>query len=472
MNIVFLTQVSGFLKPFAWVMGVILDAIYKFVGLFGSHNIALCIFLFTFVIKMLMLPLTIKQQKYTRLSSKMSPELKKIQDKYKGKKDEESLRRQNAETQELYAKYGTSPVGGCLPLLISLPIMFALYRVIYAIPAYVTEIGNWYGQIADAVSNISGHADAVTAFISENSLKITSNLSTYAVGSEQYRNSLIDILAKFSTENWDSFFNTAAFSGLKETISASGESLSTVVDHIINAHNMFGLSILDTPTWKPVSKIPSLIIPVLAVVTQMIQTRVAMSNNSQPQKSTDDNPMANSMKSMNTIMPIMSGVFCLMLPIGVGVYWIASALFTILQTIFINRYLDKTDLDEMIEKNVEKANKKKESLGVTYGNQMAGVAKTSTRSYSNDDSYDNTAYKKNNKKKSVSGGDYKRSSVSYKASSIAANANLLARNNEARTESKREDKPNNTENTTDSETTQNVDAENANTPIKNTNTEN
>ena len=103
---------------------------------------------------------------------------------------------------------------------------------------------------------------------------------------------------------------------------------------------------------------------------------------------------------------------------------------------------------------------------------MAGVAKTSTRSYSNDDSYDNTAYKKNNKKKSVSGGDYKRSSVSYKASSIAANANLLARNNEARTESKREDKPNNTENTTDSETTQNVDAENANTPIKNTNTEN
>ncbi len=473
MNIVFLTQVSGFLKPFAWVMGVILDAIYKFVGLFGSHNIALCIFLFTFVIKMLMLPLTIKQQKYTRLSSKMSPELKKIQDKYKGKKDEESLRRQNAETQELYAKYGTSPVGGCLPLLISLPIMFALYRVIYAIPAYVTEIGNWYGQIADAVSNISGHADAVTSFISENSLKIANNLSTYAPGSEQYRNSLIDILAKFSTENWDSFFNTAAFGSLKNALTSSGESLSGVVDHIINAHNLFGLSILDTPTWKPVSKIPSLIIPVLAVVTQMIQTRVAMANNTQPQKSTDDNPMANSMKSMNTIMPIMSGVFCLMLPIGVGIYWIASALFTILQTIFINRYLDKTDIDEMIEKNVEKVNKKKESLGVTYGNQMAGVAKTSTKSYSNDDSYDNTAYKKNNKKKgSVSGGDYKRSSVSYKASSIAANANLLARNNEAKTETKREEKSNNIENLSGSETAGNTDADNANTPAKDVNADN
>ena len=418
MNILFLTQVSGFLKPFAWIMGVILDAIYKFVGLFGSHNIALCIFIFTFVIKMLMLPLTIKQQKYTRLSSKMSPELKKIQEKYKGKRDEESMRRQNAETQELYAKYGTSPVGGCLPLLISLPIMFALYRVIYAIPAYVTEVGNWYGSIADAVTNISGHADSITTFITENQLKISSNLATYAVGSTEYRNSLIDILAKFSTANWDAFFAVDKFSSLKAGLSAT-------VDSIINAHNLFGLSILDTPTYK---NIPSLIIPVLAVVTQMLQTRISMANTNTQQANDKDNPMANSMKSMNTIMPIMSGVFCLMLPIGVGVYWIASAVFTILQTVFINRYLDKTDIDEMIEKNVEKVNKKKESLGVSYGNQMAEVAKTSTRSYTNDAAYDNTAYKKNNKRKSVSGGDYKRSTVSYKASSIAANANLLGRN--------------------------------------------
>ena len=432
MNIVFLTQVSGFLKPFAWVMGVILDAIYKFVGLFGSHNLALVIFIFTFVIKMLMLPLTIKQQKYTRLSSKMSPELKKIQDKYKGKRDEESMRRQNAETQELYAKYGTSPVGGCLPLLISLPIMFALYRVIYAIPAYVTEVGNWYGSIADAIKNISGHSDFISEFISENGIKVTNSLSTFAVDSVEYKNSLIDILAKFSTANWQAFFESAHFSSLQG-------SLQSTVDSIINAHSLFGLSILDTPSYH---NIPSLIIPVLAVVTQMLQTRIAMSNNNaaQNQKANDDNPMANSMKSMNTIMPIMSGVFCLMLPIGVGVYWIASAIFTILQTIFINRYLDKTDIDEMIEKNVEKANKKKESLGVSYGNQMAGVAKTATKVYSTDDNFDNTAYKKNNKRKSVSGGDYKRSSVSYSASSIAANANLLARGADLQPEKKPEDK--------------------------------
>ncbi len=423
MNILFLTQVSGFLKPFAFIMGVILDAIYKFVGLFGSHNIALCIFIFTFVIKMLMLPLTVKQQKYTRLSSKMSPELKKIQDKYKGKRDEESMRRQNAETQELYAKYGTSPVGGCLPLLISLPIMFALYRVIYAIPAYVTEVGSWYGAIADAVSGVSGHADAIKTFITDNNISITANvterLSTYVAGTTDYRNTLIDIFAKFSTANWDSFFATSSFSSLNAGLKAT-------VDNIIKAHNLFGLSILDTPNYH---NIPSLIIPVLAVVTQMLQTRIAMANSNNQQANDSDNPMAGSMKSMNTIMPIMSGVFCLMLPIGVGIYWIASAVFTILQTIFINKYLDKTDIDEMIEKNIEKANKKKESLGVSYGNQMAEVAKTTTKTIASED-YDNTAYKKNSRKRSASGAgsDYKRSTVSYSASSIAANANLILNN--------------------------------------------
>ena len=408
-------------------MGVILDAIYKFVGLFGIHNLALCIFLFTFVVKMLMLPLTIKQQKFTRLSSKMNPELTKIQEKYKGKKDEESMRRQQAETQEVYAKYGTNPMGGCLPLLISLPIMFALYRVIYAIPAYVGEVGDWYRTIAAAIiDKVPGHADAISAFITDNSLRVTNNLATYAQGSTEYTNSLVDILAKFSKANWEAFFqNGSAFSAIKETCAGS-------VQSIISANNLFGLNILDTPNFKVIG---SLLIPVLAVVTQMIQTKLMTAN--QPQKKKDDSPMAGSMNTMNTIMPIMSGVFCLMLPIGVGIYWIASALFTILQTIFINRYLDKTDLDAMIEKNVEKANKRKEKLGVVYDNKMAEVAKKSTKTYDNT-AYDNTEYKKNNKRKSASGADYQRSTVSYSAKSIAANANLLMARANAKEEAKAE----------------------------------
>ena len=432
MQTVFLTQVQGILKPIAWVLGNILNAIYNFVELFGIENIALCIVLFTFVVKMLMLPLTIKQQKFTKLQSKMSPELTKIQQKYKGKKDEESLRRQQSETQAVYAKYGASPMGGCLPLLISLPIMFALYRVIYAIPAYVTDVGGLYGSIADKLQGISGYKNTLIGFITQNSLVLSqqSGCSSTVIDLSIYqdvpREYLIDLFSKFNPANWDAFFDVDLFSSIKEaalSINGSSMSVSEVVDKIVSVNGLFGLSILDRPEIKSIS----VVIPVLAVISQFIQGKLQSAVNANKKTNTDD-PAQQTTKMMTTIMPIMSGAFCLMLPIGVGIYWIASAIFTIIQTLFINKYLDKVNVDEMLEKSKEKNIKRQEKLGVSYDNKMAEVAKTKGLNYNNSsEEYDNTSYKKNSSKKSKqAGADYKRSNVSYSSKSIAANANLLA----------------------------------------------
>ena len=432
MQTVFLTQVQGILKPIAWVLGNILNAIYNFVELFGIENIALCIVLFTFVVKMLMLPLTIKQQKFTKLQSKMSPELTKIQQKYKGKKDEESLRRQQSETQAVYAKYGASPMGGCLPLLISLPIMFALYRVIYAIPAYVTDVGGLYGSIADKLQGISGYKNTLIDFITQNSLVLSqqSGCSSTVIDLSIYqdvpREYLIDLFSKFNPANWDAFFDIDLFSSIKEaaiSINGSSMSVSEVVDKIVSVNGLFGLSILDRPEIKSIS----VVIPVLAVISQFIQGKLQSAVNANKKTNTDD-PAQQTTKMMTTIMPIMSGAFCLMLPIGVGIYWIASAIFTIIQTLFINKYLDKVNVDEMLEKSKEKNIKRQEKLGVSYDNKMAEVAKTKGLNYNNSsEEYDNTSYKKNsNKKSKQAGADYKRSNVSYSSKSIAANANLLA----------------------------------------------
>ncbi|MBR4343648.1 MAG: YidC/Oxa1 family membrane protein insertase [Lachnospiraceae bacterium] len=364
LQIVFLTQVSGVLKPIAWVLGAILNAIYNFISLFGIENIALCIILFTFVVKMLMLPLTIKQQKFTKLSSKMNPELTKIQQKYKGKKDEESLHRQQAETQAVYAKYGASPMGGCLPLLISLPIMFALYRIIYAIPAYVTDVGNLYGTVADKLQSIAGYKDSLLTFMSENSLVIShvSGCSSDVVDLTIYetvpREYIIDLFTKFNPTNWDSFFNYSAFDSLKTATVTGFEGLSTVpdvVDKIKSINSLFGLSILDTPKWNSVS----VVIPILAVVSQFIQGKLQTAVNTG--KKASDDPAQQTSKMMSTIMPIMSGAFCLMLPIGVGVYWIASAVFTIIQTLFINKYLDKVNVDDMLERIRKRTRKSRKS---------------------------------------------------------------------------------------------------------------
>jgi len=453
---VFLTQVSGVLKPIAWVLGEILNAIYNFISLFGIENIALCIILFTFVVKMLMLPLTIKQQKFTKLSSKMNPELTKIQQKYKGKKDEESLRRQQAETQAVYSKYGASPMGGCLPLLISLPIMFALYRIIYSIPAYVTDIGNLYGAVADQLKAISGfNTQQLIDFMTENSLVLSQSSGCSAevidlsVYSDIPRTYLIDLFTKFTPANWESLFNFEAFKSLENAhvVVEGFEGINIVpdvVEKIKSINGLFGLSILDTPKWNSIS----VVIPILAVATQFLQGKLQTAAN--PSKKASDDPAQQTSKMMSTIMPIMSGAFCLMLPIGVGVYWIASAVFTIIQTLFINKYLDKVNVDDMLEKNKEKNIKRQEKLGVSYDNKMAEVAKTKGLNYDNSsDKYDNTGYKKNSsgKKKAKAGSDYQRSNVSYSSKSIAANANLLSGRSQVKKEENVSESGNNSEET-------------------------
>ena len=142
MTTIILTQYSGsILGPIARFLGWIMNWIYLFLSnVFGIENIGLTIIGLTILIYMCMLPMTIKQQKFSKLQQKMQPEIKAIQEKYKGRRDQESQMAMNEETQALYAKYGISPTGTCLPLLLQMPVFFALYRVIYNVPAYVSSV--------------------------------------------------------------------------------------------------------------------------------------------------------------------------------------------------------------------------------------------------------------------------------------------------------------------------------------------
>ena len=154
-----LTKAGSILGPIATVLGYIMDILFRFTDIFGIFNVGLCIILFTIVMKTLMIPLTIKQQKTTKLMSVMNPEIQAIQKKYKGKTDNESLQRQNVEVQAVYEKYGTSMTGGCLPLLIQMPILFALYRVIYNIPAYVPSVRVYFDNVVIPLMGQAGYAE-------------------------------------------------------------------------------------------------------------------------------------------------------------------------------------------------------------------------------------------------------------------------------------------------------------------------
>ena len=109
MDFLVLTKTGGMiLGPIALVLGVIMDFLFRITSSVGILNIGLCIILFTLVVKILMFPLTIKQQKSSKLMAVMQPELQAIQNKYKGKTDNDSMMRMNVETKAVYEKYGTS----------------------------------------------------------------------------------------------------------------------------------------------------------------------------------------------------------------------------------------------------------------------------------------------------------------------------------------------------------------------------
>ena len=121
------------------------------------------------------------------------------------------------------------------------------------------------------------------------------------------------------------------------------------------------------------------LIPILSAVTQWISTKLlSTASTASTSKNGQQDTMANTMKTMNTVMPIMSAVFCLTLPVGMGIYWIAGAVVRCVQQLIINKKIDKIDLDELVKKNLEKANKKREKQGLPP-QKISNTAKLNTK---------------------------------------------------------------------------------------------
>lgn len=345
---IFLTQETGFLKPIAWVLGKIMEGLFHLLklvmGWFSLDNlpyiIGFCVILFTIVVKLILLPLTIKQQRFSKLSNMMNPEIQAIQAKYKDKKDNESVMKMNAETKAVYEKYGTSPTGGCLTMLIQLPIMFALYRVIYKIPGYIKYIGDMYRGIADKVMGVDGYAQKLV------DLKLASKVESVDTANE-----LIDRMYTFSNTQWDT---------LKENFSVVADNFSDSIDKLSDMTGFFGISLTQAPGWRWSW---ALLIPLLAGVTQWLSAKL-MENKNKTQMNAQQQGMGNSMKVMNTVMPIMSAFFCITFPACIGLYWITSSVVQIVQQLIINAKMDKIDVEQMVSQNIEKINAKRAKKGL------------------------------------------------------------------------------------------------------------
>ena len=345
-------------KYVAEILGYLMNGIYLLLDKAGIPNVALAIILFTIVMYLLMTPLQISQQRFSKLNAVMSPEIQKVQAKYKGKRDQVSQQKMLDETNAIYAKYGVNQAGSCIQLLIQMPVLFALYQVIYHIPGYIGLIGGKLRVVAEDASFVS----FFTKFVEKlpNNAQLTATLGT---GSKLTTESVMDTIYKLNPVQWSELLKEAA-----DKDYSSG--LVSLHDYIERATNFVVMNISDTPmnlittSFKAgqwVVLIVAVLIPLLAWGTQVLNMKLMPTAN--VNKDSKDS-MSQTMNTMNTFMPLMSAFFCLTLPVGIGIYWIAGAVVRSIQQFIINKKLDRESIDEIIAKNQKKMNDKRAKKGL------------------------------------------------------------------------------------------------------------
>ena len=337
----------------AVVMGWIMNAIYKVLEAVGIQNLGLCIIIFSILIYLCMTPLQIKQQKFSKLSAIMQPEIQKIQKKYQGKKDQDSMMKMQEETQAVYQKYGVSATGSCVQLAIQMPILFALYQVIQNIPAYVGSVYNVFNGVCTKILAVDGFTDIINNFITDNKMTRVRQVTENA-------DSIVDFLYALSPSQWKSLQDISQFSGFSDQISKTASEIQKM--------QTFGvLNIADQPlsyikTGSLILIIAAIAIPLLSWATQMLNLKLMPQ--AAPSGNNDNNAMASSMKTMNTVMPLMSAFFCFTFPVGLGIYWIASSVVRSIQQLLINRHLNKMNIDDLVNENMKKMEAKRAKEGL------------------------------------------------------------------------------------------------------------
>lgn len=335
-----------------WILGKVMNFIYTVLdNALPSDNglVGLSIIIYTILVYTCMMPLTIQQQRTSKMTAVINPEVQAIQKKYRNKKDQASMMKQQEEIQQVYDKYGTSMTGGCLPMIIQLPFLFALYPVIYNIQSYVPAIKD----ASEAVNRFITIPDLTQAPI-----YMIKNAGSY---------SLPAMVIIF----------TAVF------------------------------------------------LPVFSSLTQYISIKLSQAISGQ--QLDKDNPMASTMNTMNITMPLFSLFMVFTLPTGIGLYWIVSAVIRCIQQVVINKYLSKMSIEELIEKNKEKAEAKKKKRG-EKAEKINAMAQTNTRSIKDSANRNTSSLSEKEKEEKINKA--RENAKNAKSGSLAAKANMVKKFNE------------------------------------------
>ncbi len=469
MSGIFLTSCTNFflIRWIANILGFIMNLFYIVIDKFGIGKISICIIVFTIIVKLVMLPINIKQQKTMKLNSVIMPEIQAIQKKYANKKDNDSMMKQQAELNAVYQKYGTSPTGGCLPMLIQFPILLALYAVMACLPNYINEIQDMYnnGVVSYVIgTDESGKLDYHTI----HELKDLAGLNDVLLDESGDENLDKLVTAYFGQkgnyedeEIKDAVYNsfTSAYSNVFGKQDAWAIVEASFDEAIENAQDLKAISEAD---WKKVedkdlaeyadyteedwdvlissyetildklddnhkdiqvsysfftidlSKSPAngvkiaIIIPILSALAQLLNMKISMSSQQNTGNGTADSMMS-SMKVMSYSMCVVSAIFCYTFPAGLGLYWVISSAVQVVIQMILNKKFANMDTDQIIKQSIEKANRKRAKKGLPP-NTISTAAATNTRNYK-----PQTTETSQNTTGTGSAGGAKKGSISEKA---------------------------------------------------------
>lgn len=361
-NLIILTKNTSNLPLFGpiWnlivsALGWIMNWIYLFLDGIGIPNIGLAIILFTLVTRILLFPTSLKQQKSSRMMQIMQPEIRAVQEKYKNKTDNASMMAQQTEMKAIYEKYGTSMTAGCLPLFLQMPIIFALYRIIMNIPAYVPSVKAVYESVSTAIGGSSA-AQSLLDFGKANGmesiLKTLHNLglddpSKY--NADAVHNFVIDFLYKLNPAQW---------AKLPEIFPSATQVIQQAAAKSTEINSFLGLNLSTAPSAYGFTPNIYWLIPILAGLSQWAST-LLMQKQTMPTATEEGDQSQQMMKSMNVMMPLMSVWFCFSFASGIGLYWIASSVFMLLQQLILNWYFGKKSNEELLQDAMAKANEKR-----------------------------------------------------------------------------------------------------------------
>ncbi|ONI39320.1 hypothetical protein AN640_01815 [Candidatus Epulonipiscium fishelsonii] len=348
--------------------GFILNLIFEgIVILFPVGALGLTIIVFTLIVRVLMTPLQIKQQRSMRMTSKLQPELQAIQRKYANKKDQQSQLAQSQEMQALYKKYNINPMAGCLPLIIQLPLLYAVYAVLRQPSHYISKLKELYLAMADKLIEMVPNWDSIMNSVLE---KIPmSSSAIYELEKIDNGGTLSDKLSLFTTAQWEAL------------ISSVPQNVADAFIELLERKNDFEwfiFNLVDSPAHLVESgNYLAIIVPILAGLSTFIFTKVTMANSKAMQAEAAakngnavSNPTQDSaesmMKTMNMMMPIMMGFFSYTVSSGLALYWIAGNVISMIQQKFVNKIVKEEELaferkleEERIAREAELAKNRK-----------------------------------------------------------------------------------------------------------------